>query len=188
MSGVYNLHFWGEGNLCTSVLTRNVFKTLYWKEVSKWWDWLDPQFVRPNSSSVNELNILTFYLILILSTTLPRHLSWHEFRCLWHIALSFHLVGWISKLKRVAQWYLFPPVNIFVLYSKNCNISKKVEPKASVAEEWGQEKKIMEREFKKKKVLVLARQVVRQGQKYRGNKTDEGLQSENYLGIGCWER
>lgn len=56
-------------------------------------------------------------------------------------------------------------MNIFVLYLKNCNISKKVEPKALVAEEWGQEKKIMERKFGKKKVLVLARQAVRQGQK-----------------------
>lgn len=82
-----------------------------------------------------------------------------------HCALSSHLVGWISKLKRTAQWYLFPPVNIFVLRSKNCNISKKVEPKASVAEEWGQQKKIMERKIEKKKVLVLARQAVRQGQK-----------------------
>lgn len=56
-------------------------------------------------------------------------------------------------------------MNIFVLRSKNCNISKKVEPKASVAEEWGQQKKIMERKIEKKKVLVLARQAVRQGQK-----------------------
>lgn len=59
-----------------------------------------------------------------------------------HCALSSHLVGWIFKFKKkIAQQYLFPCMNIFVLHSKNCNISKKVEPKASVAEEWGQQKK-----------------------------------------------